>query len=114
VTVPVSSASSGRWLVTGRRAAEVRLTFALPTQLSSGTHALPIAFGPTSAGHNVRNVPQQATLFDPAVGTLTTIRDHPQLQELYVWIGGSVSAALGQAGGLYSGTITLTVSYTGN
>lgn len=114
VTVPVNSASSGRWLVTGQRNAEVRLAFDLPAQLVSGPYTLPITFDATSAGHKDRNVPQQATLFDPAAGAFARIRDHPQLQELYVWIGGAVTAAFDQAGGLYSGTITLTVSYTGN
>lgn len=114
VTVAVNNASSGRWLVTGRRGVEVRLEFDLPTELASGPYTLPIAFGPTSAGHHVRNVPQQATLFDPNVGAYARIRDHPQFQELYVWIGGSVTAAIGQPGGIYSGTLTLTVSYTGN
>ena len=114
VTVPVTAASSGRWLVTGRRDGEVRLTFDLPSALVAGPYALPIAFGPGSAAHHVRNVPQQAALFDPATGAFARLRDHPQLQELYVWIGGTVSAPIDQPGGIYSGTITLTVSYTGN
>lgn len=114
VTVPVTSASSGRWLVTGQRNAEVRIVFDLPAELVSGLYALPISFGPASAGYHDRNVPQQATLFDPTAGAFARLRDHPQFQELYVWIGGAVAAALDQPGGLYSGTITLTVSYTGN
>lgn len=114
VTVAVTSASSGLWLVTGERNAEVRLVFDQPAELVSGPYALPISFGPSAAGHNVRNVPQQATLFDPTAGGFARVRDHPQSQELYVWIGGAVTAALDQPGGLYSGTITLTVSYTGN
>ena len=114
VTVPVTSASSGRWLVTGQRDAEVRLVFDLPAELVSGPYTLPISFGPGSAGYHDRNVPQQATLFDPTAGAFARLRDHPQFQELYIWIGGAVAAALDQPGGLYSGTITLTVSYTGN
>lgn len=114
VTVPVTSASSGRWLVTGRPDAEVRLSFDLPAVLVAGPYTLPIAFGTSSAGYHVRNVPQLATLFDPAAGTVARIRDHPQLRELYVWIGGTVSAPNDQPGGLYSAAITLTVSYTGN
>lgn len=114
VTVAVTSASSGRWLVIGERNAEVRLAFDLPSELTSGPYTLPIAFGAGAAGYHDRNVPQQATLFDPTVGAFARVRDHPQFQELYVWIGGAVTAALDQPGGLYSGTITLTVSYTGN
>jgi hypothetical protein len=114
VTVPVTGASSGRWRVTGERGAEVRLRFDLPTVLVSGPYTLPIAFGPGSAGYHVRNVPQQATLFDPQAGAVARLRDHPVFPELYVWIGGTVAPPIGQPGGLYLGTVTLSVEYTGN
>lgn len=111
-TVTVANASAGRWLTTGSSGAEVQLAFTLPANLVSGGNNLPISFGASSAGYNVANNAGAATTFDPAAGATTNLGVAPA--ELYVWVGGTVTPAVTQPQGLYTGTINLTVNYTGN
>lgn len=111
-TVAITDATAGRWLVQGEGGAEVTLAFTLPANLSDGANTLPISFGAGSAGYNTTNNPGAATTFDPAAGATANLGVAPA--ELYVWIGGTVTPAVSQPAGLYTGTITLTVNYTGN
>lgn len=111
-TVTVADASAGRWLTTGTSGAEVQLTFTLPAALVSGGNSLPISFGANSGGYNVANDAGAATPFDPAGGVTTNLGVAPA--ELYVWIGGTVTPVAAQPQGVYTGTINLTVNYTGN
>lgn len=111
-TVTVTDVSAGRWLATGQSAAEVQLAFTLPANLVSGANNLPISFGANAAGHSTTNDPALAVTFDPAGGTTANLGVVPA--ELYVWVGGTVSPAASQPQGLYTGTINLTVNYTGN
>lgn len=111
-TVAVADASAGRWLTTGSSGAEIQLAFTLPANLVSGANTLPIVFGANSAGYNIANIAGAATTFDPASGATSNLGVAPA--ELYVWIGGTVTPAVTQPQGLYTGTINLTVNYTGN
>jgi hypothetical protein len=111
-TVAVSDVAAGRWLTTGSSGAEVQLSFTLPANLVSGGNNLPISFGANSAGYNTANLASAATTFDPAAGAVADLGVAPA--ELYVWIGGTVTPAVTQPQGLYTGTINLTVNYTGN
>jgi hypothetical protein len=110
--VEITNSQSGYWTVSGTAGAEVQLTFLLPTLLWSGSHSMPISFGPTQAGHFIFNVPGFATLFDPTSGTVTTLRSFLS-GVLHVWLGGSISAGPAQQAGVYTGAVTLVVSYTG-
>ena len=112
--VAITAGTSGQWLVQGSGGAEVDLSFpVLPTQLQDGgVNTMPIAFSSTDAGHNTTNDAVTATAFDPAAGSLANIGAAPA--ELWVWIGGTVQPAVGQAAGLYQATITMQASYTGN
>lgn len=112
--VVVNSLASGRLKASGASNGEVSLGFTLPANLTSGANTLPISFGATSAGRNTVNDPAAATLFDPAVGATARLGTTPSPTELFVWIGGTVTPASQQAAGLYTGTVTLTVNYTGN
>lgn len=111
-TIPVNNAASGRFLIRGTRGAEVSLDFLLPTFLTVGPYTLPIGFGPTAAGHYTLPQSQNAVLFDPHLTSITRLR--PSNGVLYAWLGGTVSPSLTQAPGVYTGAITLVVSYTGN
>ncbi len=110
--IAVPAAGSGRWQVRGTPSAEVRLSFLLPSLLTVDAHSMPISFGPTSAGRFGVNLPAFATLFDPAAGTTARLR--AGLGVLFVWLGGTVTVAPAQPPGLYTGAVTLVVSYTGN
>jgi hypothetical protein len=111
-TIAVANAASGRFLIRGTRGAEVSLDFLLPTFLAVGANTLPIAFGPTAAGHYTLPQSQNAVLFDPHVTRITRLR--PSNGFLYAWLGGTVSPSLSQPPGVYTGAVTLVVSYTGN
>lgn len=111
-SIAITDVGAGSWQITGNASAEVTLGFTLPTNLTNGGNTLPISFGASDAGHNVANLAAGATTFDPSAGTTTDIGSLPA--ELYVWVGGTVSPGASQATGLYTGTVTLTVQYTGN
>jgi len=112
-SIAVDNPSAGRWLVQGTAGAEVDLDFTtLPVALTSGANSMPIVYGATDAGHHTSNDPFSAVLFDPAVSALANIGS--PAATLYVWVGGTVQPVLAQAAGLYTGTITLTATYTGN
>lgn len=111
-TVTVAAAGSGRWRVSGTSRAEVRLAFLLPSLLTVDASSMPISFGSTSAGQLGLNLPTFATLFDPAAGATARLR--AGLGVLFVWLGGTVTVAPAQPPGLYTGAVTLVVSYTGN
>jgi spore coat protein U-like protein len=101
----------GVFHVTGAGTLEVSLDFGtLPTFLTGpGVAELPLTFGAGSAGYG----PDAGTLtapFDPAAGANANLVN----DELYVFIGGTVTAAVAQTPGTYTGTITLTVAYTGS
>lgn len=114
-TVAITDAAvSGRWQMTGAGGAEVDLSFTLPANLSDGGgNNLPIVFAAGDAGHNTANDPSTATTFDPGAGATANLTAGPPGQ-LWVWVGGTVQPAVNQPAGLYTGTVTLTVNYTGN
>ncbi len=111
-TIAVANAASARFLVRGTRGAEISLDFLLPIFLTVGPYTLPIGFGPTSAGHSTLPQSRNAVLFDPRLTHITRLR--PSNGRLYTWLGGTVSPSLTQAPGVYTGAVTLVVSYTGN
>jgi hypothetical protein len=107
------AANGGQWDITGEPAAEVALSFtALPANLVNGPNNLPITYAATDAGHNTTDAPGTATNFDPAVGTTAEL--HAVAGELYVWIGGTVEPPEDLPAGVYTATVTLDLSYTGN
>jgi hypothetical protein len=116
VTVnPQTAVNAGSFQINGRPNAEFQVSFTLPAALQSGAVTLPIAFGPAAACGRITNVQATCTTFDPAVGRTARIRTAgPPNNNYFVWVGGSVTPAPSQPGGIYQGTITATAAYTGN
>lgn len=113
-SVAIADATAGEWYVTGATSAEVDMSFTLPANLSDGGgNNLPIAFGASDGAYDAGNNKGSSTAFDPAAGATANLSGDPT-GELWVWIGGTVQPAVNQPQGLYTGTITLTVNYTGN
>lgn len=114
---PQTSASAGYFVIQGARRAEISITFTLPAELRAGTgpFTIPLAFGATAACARDR-LPQSAcTPFNPATGLVDRIRNqNPPNNHFHVWLGGTVTPAAGQMGGVYTATVTMTVTYTGN
>ncbi|GIW52291.1 MAG: hypothetical protein KatS3mg081_1646 [Gemmatimonadales bacterium] len=116
VTVdPKTSANAGEFEIHGARRAEIQITMALPSVLTRGSFTLPISFGPNAGCHRNRKPRNACSYFDPATVLIVRIRNaNPPNNTYFVWIGGTVNPSPSQPGGLYTGTITLSVSYTGN
>jgi hypothetical protein len=111
-SIAYDAGTSGKWQIDGQLGREVDITFTLPAVLTSGGNTMPIAFGANDAAWNTADIVGAATTFDPAVGA-TEFLDVGTGQ-MFVWIGGTVQPPETQAGGAYSGTITMDVVYTGN
>lgn len=114
---PQTSASAGYFIIQGARRAEISITFALPAELRAGAgpYTIPLTFNATAACARDR-LPQSAcTLFNPATGLVDRIRNQaPPNNHFHIWLGGTASPAAGQVGGVYTATVTMTVTYTGN
>ena len=110
-TVLPGALSAGRFQVTGAGVLEVALDFDLPTELdhTSTTSTLPVAFGAGSAGFGATSDAASAT-FDPSASQPANL----SAGALFVFIGGTVTPAVAQEAGVYTGTITLDVAYTGS
>jgi Domain of unknown function (DUF4402) len=105
-SVALTDGTAGRFDVTGQASAPVTLAFtSLPTNLDNGGISLPISY---TAGYNTTNNAGGATTFAPASGTGATLSG---AGALFVFVGGTVTPAVNQAAGAYTGTITLQVSY---
>lgn len=114
---PQTSASAGFFVIQGARRAEISITFTLPAELRAGTgpYTIPLTFGATSACGRDRLPQGGCTLFNPATGLVDRIRNQaPPNNHYHIWLGGTISPAAGQVGGVYTATVTMTVTYTGN
>jgi spore coat protein U-like protein len=114
---PQTSASAGFFVIQGARRAEISVTFTLPAELRAGTgpYTIPLTFGATAACGRDRLPQGGCTLFDPATGLVDRIRNQaPPNNHYHIWLGGTISPAAGQMGGVYTATVTMTVTYTGN
>ena len=105
-SVLLTDAGAGRFDVTGQASTPVNLAFtALPTNLANGGNNLPVSF---TSGYNTTNSAAGATSFAPGGGASTSLSG---TGSLYVFLGGSVTPAVNQAAGTYTGTVTLQVTY---
>ena len=105
-TVAVADATAGRFDVTGQASSPVSMTFVLPANLTFGANNLPI--GTWTGNHNTIAAPSR-TGFTPSAGvTAATLSGTGQL---FVYLGATVSPAINQTAGVYTGTVTLTVVY---
>jgi hypothetical protein len=84
----------------------------LPSALSLATgEQLTLAFGAADGLASSNNNPRQGTAFDPRSPLLWRL---PNNGRLFVFLGGTAQPAPTARSGLYTGTVTLTVGYTGN
>jgi len=114
-TVLPTAPAAGQYVALGNPSAQASVSFTLPSTLDAGPVTMPIAFGTTSARVGWFNNPNFfVQTFDPNVGA--AFRFSPAFfgSALYVWIGGQVSPAVSQVAGFYTGTVVLTLAYTGS
>ena len=106
-TVAITDAGAGHFTVDKAATQGVTLSFTLPTDLVSGGNNLPI--GSWTGGWNDAADPTTATGFVPSAGGTNTVAG-PETT-LFVYVGATVSPAVGQAAGSYSGTVTMSAIY---
>ena len=110
-----TNANAGWWEIHGNRNAEIQVTMVLPTQLTTGTWNMPITFSNTSGCWRKQTAQGGCTQYNPNTTLVQRIRNqNPPNNTFNVWIGGTVSPAVGQHTGVYRANINLTVAYTGN
>jgi hypothetical protein len=103
--------ASGRFNIRGTRNAQVQLQFLLPASMAGPAGAtMPLSFGATDGGFSPTQSVTNQTAFDPRAASLGRL---PGNGRASVFLGGTASPAPTQRAGAYTGTITLTVSYTG-
>ena len=107
--------SAGEFTIVGSPASEVTLDFTLPDSLrAAGGEAMDIVFVATDASYDDGTGGGQvapAAVINPLITETTNIG---AAGDITVWIGGQVTPGVAQTGGAYSGTVTLTVTLTGN
>ena len=116
-TILPTAANSGEWEVAGSANAFATITFALPTVLTNiqalPGSTMPVSFSATSAlWRRSTNNPAGATVFDPSVGVTDARFGPPPSPFIYIWVGGTVSPALTNKPGIYTGVVIVTVFYT--
>lgn len=102
---------SGQFVVDGAKTAQVRVDFVLPTNLVSALgDQIPLVFGAGDGGYSTTPSIKRSQAFDPVAPLITTLHRNGRL---YLFLGGTANPAAQQRAGLYSATISVTVSYTG-
>jgi hypothetical protein len=113
--LPTDPVRSGRFELTyigpEPKNVEVEVTFSLPSMLSSPEGSMPITFGPGSAGFSLSGSIDSQAPFDPTASSQPL-----RLSDLgrgTFFLGGTLTPSLSQPSGSYSGSVTITVSLTG-
>lgn len=106
-----STTDRGQFNVQGANGKEVTLDFGTPpTQLTGPGDPIAISFTAAYAATSGEAAP---SVFNPTTGVTTTLTAaNPGL--LYVFLGGVIQPAVGQAQGEYTATVTLEANYTGS
>ncbi len=102
------AATSGRFDAAGQAATNVNISFALPTDLTSGLNTLPINSW-TGCWDSDTDPSAGCTSFTPSGAASPAAFSGGG--QLYVFVGATVAPAANQAAGPYSGTVTITVAY---
>jgi hypothetical protein len=114
-TVIPTAAAAGQFVALGNPLSQANVSFSLPANLTAGPLSMPISFSSTSARVGWFNNPNFfVQTFDPAAGIDARFPPGFLGSSLYVWLGGQVSPAVAQVAGFYTGTVVLTLAYTGS
>ncbi len=105
------NADAARFRIQGARNLEILITLLLPPTMIGPGAPIPLTFASTDAAWGRTNNTSSGTLFDPNLPLIVSFTNR---RRIFVWLGGTASPSVSQAPGSYSGTITLTVAYTGN
>lgn len=102
---------AGQFELRGAKNSEVRVDLGLPAALTGPRGAkVPLTFAAADGGYARDGAIATAATFDPRAALVTTLSANGRL---YIFLGGTATPATRQAAGTYSGTVTLTIAYTG-
>jgi len=107
-TIGVAAASSGEFAVTGQASSPANMTFVLPTNLVNGGNNLPIGTW-TGYWNQANNAVAGGTAFTPSAGS--TGMTFSGTGNAWVFVGATVTPAVAQVAGTYTGTVQMTVTY---
>ena len=85
----------------------VSVTLTLPTSLVNGSYSIPVIFGPTTTAWSNIDLPAGRTNFNPNSPLITRLQRN---KYLYIWLGGVINVPTNIITGVYSSTITITVT----
>jgi len=106
---------AGELVVAGSPTAEVEIDFTLPDSLrTAGGEAMEVSFLATDASYDDGSGGGQATPSGVLNPLVTETQNLGAGGGMTIWIGGQVDPSPAQTGGSYTGTITLTITPTGN
>jgi hypothetical protein len=106
-TIQPISAAAGTFTISAETNTAIQFSFTLPTNLTNGANTMPI--GSWDGRYNTSNSQPSATQYTPS-GGIQNATISPA-GKLHIWIGATVSPAIGQVGGTYSGSIVINVVY---
>ncbi len=106
--VDKTSASSGKFSISGQASKYISISFLLPSQLINGQNSMPITFTSTDAGYQL---PHGSVIAINPAGASTVKFDKEGTMDIF--LGGKVTPSGSQATGLYSSAITVNLQYTG-
>lgn len=102
---------AGQFELRGVKNSEVRVDLGLPSALAGPNGAkVSLQFTAGDGGYAQDGVIASATPFDPRAALITTLGPSGRL---YLFLGGTATPATRQTAGAYSGTVTVTIAYTG-
>jgi hypothetical protein len=106
-TIASNAAGAATFTVAGAASAATTVTVAGPSggNLTSGANTLPFTL--VLPRYNTVNTQGTSTAFGLTTGGSTSTNATGQL---YLWVGGSVTAAASQPSGSYTGTLTVSVT----
>jgi len=105
VTIASNVAAASSFLVTGAASAATTVAVTFPASLASGANTLP--FTGVIPRYNTVAAPGTSTAFGALTGGSTNTNTNGNL---WVYVGGGVTADAAQAVGSYTGTITVAVT----
>ena len=85
----------------------ISVTLTLPTVLVNGTYSIPVIFGPATTAWSNIDLPAGRTNFNPNTPLITRLQRN---NYLYIWLGGVINVPTNIITGVYSSTITITVT----
>jgi hypothetical protein len=108
--LPNDVARAGEFEITGPANCSIQIQFLLPPALiGPGNAAMPVSFGPLSAGFSATGSITNQEPFDPAIPFSTNL---PSGGRASGFLGGVLTPSATQAPGSYSGAATITVAPT--